>query len=84
MPSGCVRVGDRVADVEVVDARDADDVAGRGLLDLDALESAKRQELRQAQPGVDAAVARDLGDRRVDRDVPRKTRPIPMRPTYLL
>ena len=62
---GFVRVGNRVADVEVFDARDADDVAGRRFLDLDALQSGERQQRREAQPRDDAAVARDLGDRRV-------------------
>ena len=40
---GMLRIGDRVADVEALDARDADDVAGRRFLDLDAFEAAERR-----------------------------------------
>jgi len=52
---GRIDIRDRVADVEVFDAADADDITGRRFLELDALESLERQQRRQAQPGLDLA-----------------------------
>ncbi len=63
---GRVCVRDGVADVEVFDPRDADDVAGSALLDFDALESGERQERGEAQARLHGPVSRDFGDRRVD------------------
>jgi hypothetical protein len=63
---GRAGVGDRVADVETFDPGDADDVARRRFLDIDALETGEREQLREAQAGLDLAVARDLRDRCVD------------------
>ena len=43
-----VGVGDRLADRDVLDAREADDVAGRGLGDLDAFQPLEREQLGHA------------------------------------
>ncbi len=41
-----LHVGDRLADRDVLDAGEADDVAGGGFLDVDALQAVERIELR--------------------------------------
>ncbi len=62
-----VRIGERVADVEALDAGDADDVARRRLVDLDPLQAGECEQLRQPVPEFGrAAVVLDLRDRRVD------------------
>ena len=73
-------VGDRLADRDVLDAGQADDVAGGRLLDLDALQAVERVQLgdlRLLHRAVELAARRP--DRRSSR-VPLKMRPIAMRP----
>lgn len=60
---GHVRVGDRIADIEVLDAGNADDIARGRLLDIDPFQASERQETCEPQSRRHRAVARDLGDR---------------------
>ena len=60
-------VGDRLADGDVLDARQADDVAGRRLGDVDALEPFEREELRDLGL-LDAAIELADGDLVADLD----------------
>ena len=74
------RVGDGLADGDVLDAGEADDVAGGGLGDLDALEALEGIELRDARLQR-RAVQLEHDDRIADRaPVPLKMRPMAMRP----
>ena len=79
---GFSRVGDGVADVDVVEARERDDVARPGLVDLDALQPLERVEVgdraRVDQRAV-AAVTSATSCRA--RTVPFTMRPIASRPT---
>ena len=65
--SGCVERRDRLADRHLRKARDDDDLAGSGGLDLGALEPLGHVELRDAS-ALDAAVATAPGDLRAAPD----------------
>ena len=73
-------VGDRLADRDVLDAREADDVAGGRLLDVDALQPVEGVQLRDLasaalpQSSLQTATASPIFTR------PLKMRPMAMRP----
>ena len=62
-------IGDRLADGDVVDAGDADDVARAGALDVDALEAFKREQLGDLGVLVHA-LELEHSDRIADADLP--------------
>ena len=63
--SGVLAVGNRLADGDVLDAGQADDVAGRRLVDVDALQPVEREQLRDPRR-LHAAV--ELADRHLVAD----------------
>ena len=73
-------VGDRLADRDVLDAREADDVAGGGLIDLDALQPVEGEQLRDLRllHCVPPSLSTATGP--FSLTVPLKMRPMAMRP----
>ena len=73
-------IGDRLADGDVLDAGEADDVAGGGLLDLDALQAVEGEQLGDLRllRRSHRASAPTTGS--FSFTVPLKMRPIAMRP----
>ena len=76
-----LHVGDRLADGDVLDAGEADDVAGRGFLDVDALQAVEGVELGdlgvldRGRRACTTATASPIFTR------PLKMRPMAIRPT---
>jgi hypothetical protein len=77
---GPLAIADRLADGDLLEAGDGDDVAGTGLGDLDALQPLVAVEHRDTLPVFCEPSSRQSGVARL-RSVPLKTRPIASRPT---